>query len=120
MVKYFKYGTSDVLECSCGCGMKLDNCFLERVDEARELAGVPFKVNSGARCLDYNRTVGSKDTSTHVIGKAMDIAYEDELDVARIVHALSRVGFTRIGLNSDKKFIHVDKDPEKPDVVFGY
>ena len=119
-MKYFKYGTADKLECGCGCGMRLDNSFLEMVDDARELAGVPFSVNSGARCLEYNRSIGSKDTSTHTIGKAVDIAYTDELHLARIVHALSRVGFTRIGVNAQKKFIHVDKDPFKPDAVFGY
>lgn len=102
------------------CGFDCSDKFKQKVDEARELAGVPFVITSGARCLEYNRSIGSKDTSSHVKGLAADIKYKDDLHLTRIVHALSRVGFTRIGVNKDKKFIHVDYDKDKVDAVFGY
>ena len=35
-------------------------------------------VTSGYRTLKYNRTVGSTDTSQHVLGLAADILYPDE------------------------------------------
>jgi len=107
-------------KCRCGCGFDCPDWFKETVDEARAIAGVPFVLTSAARCLKHNKNIGSKDTSTHVDGLAVDIAYKDELYLARIVHALSRVGFTRIGVNANKKFVHADKDSVKPDAVFGY
>ncbi len=33
----------------------------------------PVKVNSGYRCLELNRAIGSKDTSQHTKGEAADI-----------------------------------------------
>ena len=33
----------------------------------------PVTVNSGFRCLELNRAIGSKDTSQHVLGQAADI-----------------------------------------------
>ena len=94
----------------------------ELMDEARDLAGVPFVISSGARCLKHNRSkeIDSKDTSSHVKGLAVDIKYADELYLTRMVHALSRVGIKRFGVNKVKKFIHVDIDNSKPDSVFGY
>jgi uncharacterized protein YcbK (DUF882 family) len=122
MIKeYFtKADGSDELECKCGCGMTVKSDFRERLNEARQLAGVSFSINSGARCLTHNRKIGSKDSSSHTQGLAADIAYSDALHLTRIVHALSRVGFTRIGTNEKKKFIHVDLDKAKPSLVFGY
>ena len=111
---------SDELACRCGCGSSVHGEFRETLNDARAIAGVPFKITSGMRCLEHNTKIGSKETSSHVKGIAADIAYADELHLTRIVHALSRVGFTRIGVNKQKKFIHVDFDGTKPNVVFGY
>jgi hypothetical protein len=33
----------------------------------------PFRPNSGFRCLDVNRAIGSKDNSQHRLGQAVDI-----------------------------------------------
>lgn len=38
----------------------------------RILLGVPIIVSSGYRCLDLNRAIGSKDSSQHVKGQAVD------------------------------------------------
>jgi zinc D-Ala-D-Ala carboxypeptidase len=116
-MRWFK---EDDFKCKCNCRFDCSDEFKKDVDDARDLAGVPFVLTSAARCLQHNRNIGSKDTSTHVSGLAVDIAYKDELHLTRIVHALSRCGFTRIGVNAKKKFIHADKDPIKPDAVFGY
>lgn len=111
---------TDELECRCGCGKTVKPEFREMLNEARELAGVPFTVTSGMRCLEHNRRIGSRDTSTHVKGLAADIKYTDALHLTRIVHALSRVGFLRLGTNEKLKFMHVDTDKEKSSAVFGY
>ena len=45
----------------------------ERMEKVRELlGGHSIKVNSGFRCIPLNRKVGSKDTSDHVKGLAID------------------------------------------------
>ena len=116
-MKWFK---DTDFKCKCDCGMDVTEEVKELMDEARDLAGVPFNVTSGARCLEYNRSVPSRDTSSHVKGLAVDIKYADELYLTRMVHALSRVGIKRFGVNKEKKFIHVDIDNSKPDSVFGY
>ena len=112
---------SDELECRCdNCKQTVKREFRELLNEAREIAGVPFTITSGMRCLEYNTKIGSKETSSHIKGIAADIYYTDDLHLARIVHALSRVGFTRIGTNEEKRFVHVDFDGDKPDAVWGY
>lgn len=116
-MRWFK---EDDFKCRCNCGFDCPEWFKKDVDDARDLAGVPFILTSAARCPIHNKNEGGSSTSTHLDGIAVDIAYKDELYLARIVHALSRVGFKRIGVNAKKKFIHADKDPIKPDAVFGY
>lgn len=108
-MKYFKLSEFD---CNCGCGLNnMDKEFLGRLDKARELAGVPFEVNSGSRCETHNKNVGGVDTSSHLIGLATDLKAVSSSRKYKIVTALMAVGFNRIGVGKD--FIHVDKDPFK-------
>ena len=44
----------------------------EILEPVREHYGIPFAPNSGFRCLDLNRAIGSSDKSEHVSGKAVD------------------------------------------------
>ena len=39
----------------------------------RDHYGVPITPNSGYRCLQLNRAIGSKDTSQHTKGQAVDV-----------------------------------------------
>lgn len=43
-----------------------------KLEDVRELLGRPLHVNSWLRVLRLNRAVGSKDTSDHVLGLAID------------------------------------------------
>jgi len=88
--------------------------FLELLDRARELAGVPFVITSGYRCEAHNRRVGGKPNSAHTRGYAADIAASSSWQRAIVVEALFRVGFRRIGIDFKRGFVHVDCDPEKP------
>ena len=91
--------------CPC-CGVQhMDALFLEQIDNARDYAGVPFKINSGYRCPKHNAEVGST-SKNHTSGKAADIACGYGPDRMKIVAALIRAGFRRIGIH--KLFIHVD------------
>lgn len=106
--KYFEH---DVMrKCPCGCGLDVKERPLIYIDKAREFAGIPFILNSGARCAEYNKKIGGLENSAHIKGLAFDIDFRTEREMLIIIAALSRVGFNRIGLNTKKKFIHADID----------
>jgi zinc D-Ala-D-Ala carboxypeptidase len=42
------------------------------LEGVRILLGVPIIISSGYRCLELNRAIGSKDSSQHVKGEAVD------------------------------------------------
>lgn len=93
--------------------------FLAKLDEAREYAGVPFKINSAYRTPEHNKAVGGKPNSSHLRGLAVDISVTDSRMRFIVLEALIRVGFNRIGVA--KSFIHVDDDKDKSkEVVWVY
>ncbi len=110
------YFVLEEFDCKCGCG--LNNTDLDLVtllEEARELARIPFNINSGCRCDRHNRRVGGSQNSSHLRGMAVDIRATSSKARFAIMQALFMVGFSRIGIH--KKFIHVDIDRKKPSVV---
>jgi uncharacterized protein YcbK (DUF882 family) len=110
LLKYFRV---DEFDCPC-CGLRdMDEHFLKMLDHARLLAGVPFIINSGFRCITHNTKVGGKLTSSHRRGLAVDIKVKDSHTRFKILEALLAVGFIRIGIH-DPAFIHVDLDTNKP------
>ena len=65
-------------ECKCGCGFDTVDYELVRVlDDVRAYFGKPITINSGARCISHNHTVGGSSHSTHVTGRAADIVVKD-------------------------------------------
>ena len=42
------------------------------LEPVREQYGIPFIPNSGFRCLELNRAIGSSDRSQHTTGEAVD------------------------------------------------
>lgn len=45
---------------------------LSILEPVRREFGLPFTPSSGFRCLELNRAIGSKDTSQHIKGEAVD------------------------------------------------
>lgn len=112
---YFK---KSEFECPCGCGMGYDDMsldLLEKIDNARRIAGVSFILNSAVRCPIHNKGVGGSPTSSHLTGDAVDIACPFSGQRFRIIQGLLKAGFTRIGIAED--FIHADIDKNKPQEV---
>jgi uncharacterized protein YcbK (DUF882 family) len=99
-----------------GSGQNMDSTFLNMLDSARELAGIPFKINSGMRTTQRNMEVGGKIRSSHLVGLAADIHVTDSRSRFIILNALISVGFNRIGIA--KTFIHVDNDLSKAKNVY--
>jgi zinc D-Ala-D-Ala carboxypeptidase len=98
-----------------GSGSKMNPDFLERLDKARAIAGIPFKINSGYRTEAHNKKVGGEPNSAHTKGFAADIAYSGGSNGYKILTALMQVGFTRLGIY--KTWIHCDSDPSLPSKV---
>jgi len=94
-----------------GTGARMQPSTLAMLDNAREIAGVPFKINSGFRTVAHNRAVGGVANSSHIGGWAADIATTPATQT-RILAAVRKAGFRRIGIY--RTFIHVDNDPTKP------
>ena len=115
-LKYFKHSEFDSPDL-VGSGEKMDAAFLELLDKAREIAGIPFKINSGYRTKVYNLSLAKRGyqadrRSAHLKGKAADISATTTEQKRIILKALYEVGFRRFGIMGTA--IHVDNDATKP------
>ena len=108
MTKYFK-------EIDDG---NMDQEFLIKLDRAREVAQIPFVINSAYRSPEHPLSI-KKPTSSHIKGLAVDIKANDSRTRFIVLKALIEVGFNRIGVA--ETFIHVDDDKDKDsEVVWVY
>lgn len=116
----YKYFSFDEFDCPMliGSGYKyMDREFVGMLDEARDIAGLKFKILSGYRTPQYNTNhFMASTTSTHLIGRAAHIECVNAKKRLRIIEALSMVGFRRFGLHP--KYIHVDNDDLKPNMIW--
>ena len=99
-------------------GTNMDTNFIYKLEHARELAGIPFRITSGYRTKEHNAEVGGVPNSSHLKGVAADIAVSSGNERYIILNALIRAGFKRIGVA--KTFIHCDLDDEKSNSVWTY
>jgi zinc D-Ala-D-Ala carboxypeptidase len=100
-----------------GSGDFMQQAFLDRLIRAREIAGIPFKINSGYRSQAHNAKVGGEPNSSHCRGWAADIAYSNGSAGWLILNALQKAGFNRVGIY--KTWIHADCDPTlSPNVIW--
>jgi len=110
------YFDQDEFACKCGCGLKyMEGAFTGQLDLARRISGIPYVITSGRRCFKHNRDIGSKDTSSHLKGWAVDIFADSEGKRFRILKGLINAGIRRIGIRKD--FIHADGDKHKTQKV---
>ena len=94
-----------------GSGSYMQPSTLQMLNDARAIAGIPFKINSGFRTKSHNAYVGGKEKSSHLYGYAVDIHCTNSRGRAVIIDALRKAGFTRFGIGNT--FIHTDNDPDK-------
>ena len=75
-IKYFDLSEFDSPD-DTDSGDNMDINFVRKLDEAREIAGIPFKVNSGYRTPFHNTMVGGVESSSHmnIPCCAVDIKY---------------------------------------------
>ena len=120
-LKYFKLSE---FNCPFLKDQKMNYTFLEKLDKARGLAGIPFKITSGYRTKEYNedlirRNYKASKNSSHLKALASDISVKDSKSRFIVFNSLLLAGFTRIGIADT--FIHVDLDTDKTqNVIWTY
>jgi uncharacterized protein YcbK (DUF882 family) len=122
----FRYPQLTRAEIRCKCGkcnydtipMLLADLFMS----ARLRFAEPIIITSACRCVQHNRTVGGSATSSHLHGLALDLHPRDNTEYKRqvLAYCLGMAGFQRIGINTNRRFIHVDIDSGKPHAIFNY
>jgi len=103
----------------CGA-VKLHPKLLKLLQELRDILGVPLWFTSAYRCEIHNKAVGGAKNSQHLHGRAVDIpVHITGLTYWQLFDLVKWLGFTGIGVNPAKGFIHVDVR-EGDLVVFDY
>jgi len=110
MKNYFEKELQDKrLSCPCGCGAKVSDELLEKLNKLRNLYGKPVYIVQGATCKDYSvNHVGRKPTSTHISTEeenavGVDISsktFDSKEDYFKFIACAVQVGFTGFGQGS--------------------
>jgi zinc D-Ala-D-Ala carboxypeptidase len=96
----------------------LNDGFMQKLEQAREKAGIPFIITSGLRTPEKNQSLpNAVSDSSHLTGHAVDLAVGESSIRYRVLTSLLAVGFNRIGIY--EKHLHVDDDATKdPNVIW--
>lgn len=82
----------------------------EKLERVRAILGAPMAISSGFRCLALNRAIGSRDTSAHVLGLAVDFTadkFGSPLAVAqRLADRKAEIGFDQL-IHEYRKWVHL-------------
>lgn len=106
------YFSESELSCNCGeCDGWMDEEFLERLDDLREMYGRAMVLSSAYRCNEYNFVVGGTQHSPHTKGIAVDVVVAG-VNAYDLVSYAMKMGFSGIGIkqegNWSGRFIHLD------------
>lgn len=101
MAKYFK--ESEI--------KGLDKRLVCMLDNAREIAQIPFLITSGLRTAEENKKVNGANDSAHLKGLAVDLLCITGQQRFKIVKSLLETGFKRIEIC--RLHIHTDIDDLK-------
>jgi len=79
---------------------------MDKLQDLRELLGVPFSPNSAYRSINHNRSIGGSAKSMHLHGRAFDIPLSKNIGREALKLVSLKCGFT--GLGDYDTFVHVD------------
>jgi len=108
----YRWFTNEEFTCPCCNHNRISGDLVNRLDYARDKAGIPFRVSSGFRCKQRNKRIGGKPRSSHLEGYACDIICPSGAIKSTVVASLFASGIKRIGIY--KSFIHADISPTLP------
>lgn len=120
MVKAKYFSEKEFRACSPACSLQdMNQDTMDKLDKAREIAGIPFVLNSAYRSAKWEKAKGRTGTGAHTAGRAVDIRCNSDANRYKIVTACLAAGFNRIGIG--KTYVHVDDDAvKKPNVIWHY
>ena len=105
----------------CGGCSPVDSRLVDSLQLFRDMIGKSLHVNSGFRCLIWNRTPvrqggpGSHDGSQHTRGTAADIALAEGMTAEDMKAVAERIGaFQYGGIGLYDTFIHLDVRTDGP------
>ena len=115
-MKLTKNFNKSEFDCKCNCEMPKDVLYniqkvANQLQIIRDRVNVPIKVNSAYRCLKHNRSIGSNDSSQHVLGNAADIVIQGQIpeQTANLIELLISNGdILQGGLGIYNTFTHYD------------
>jgi uncharacterized protein YcbK (DUF882 family) len=125
------FNQKDFDKCNPVCKIEdMDKVFMAMLDTARGYSG-DLAASKGDKCVyvltsayrtpEHEKKQGRPGTSSHTKRVAVDIACPDSKTFYYVISGLLKAGFTRIGINHAKGFVHVDSDRDKPaNLIFGY
>lgn len=115
MYKYFDWRDFELCTPRC-LQEQMNEDFMRMLDKARDIAGIPFVLNSAYRNESWEVAMGRTGKSSHTKGVAVDIKCICSYERLIIVRSLLDVGFSRIGIYD--MFIHVDSDTSKVECMW--
>lgn len=120
MITAQHFSESEFNRCTPSCSLQdMNQETMRRLDKARDIAGIPFVLNSAFRSVAWEKSHGRTGTGAHPHGRAVDIRCNTSTNRMKIVRACLAAGFNRIGIG--KTYVHVDDDPANaPDVMWHY
>lgn len=107
MIRSKYFSENEFKRCSPSCSLQdMQQTTMSKMDTAREIAGIPFVITSAFRSSAWDRAKGRSGTGAHTLGRAIDIRCHSSANRFKIVDALLKAGFRRIGIANS--FIHAD------------
>lgn len=108
----------ELIEFVCKDGTAVPDSFMQNVKELaenlqvlRDELGEPIRINSGYRSPSYNRRIGGKPASKHLLAQAADITVKGRTprQLAAIIERLIRTGkMKQGGIGLYPGFVHYD------------
>lgn len=127
-MKLLHFTERDFLRCTPPCKLSdMDSEFMTRLDFARFYSGKVaeqtaetciYALTSAFRTVEHELSKNRKGTSSHTKRIAVDVIFTSPRHLFLIIAGLMAAGFTRIGINFELKFVHVDSDQNKADRIF--
>lgn len=114
--KRIKHFNREELSCKCCGELNINEKFLDKLETARMIAGITFKITSGCRCRMNNYRSGGGKNSKHLVTtdpdgtEAVDIAAVNDSERGVIVRSLFLAGILQVGINKKLNFIHCEDD----------
>lgn len=119
MIEARNYKEYEFQQCNPPCSLQdMDQSHMHMLDNARDIAGIPFKLKSAYRSEEWDLSKGRSGKGDHPQGKGTDIECTNSSDRWKIVTALIEAGCKRIGIA--KNFVHAGSGNGAQDVIWLY